>query len=281
MNYFDLHCDTAYECYKQNVDFSSESLSVNGSFAKNFDIWKQCFAIWIKDGIENPFGLYKFILKNFKEQVLPDNLTPIITVEGGAVIGEDEELIDELKIDGVLALTLTWNGANRIGGGAYSDAPLTDFGVSVIKRLNKNKMACDLSHINIKGFYKAIEVADYPFASHSCCNSVFWHKRNLYDEQLKLIAEKNGVIGICFYPAFLGGENVFQKIYENIYNMLSLDLENNICIGSDFDGADMSEELKDVSYVPNLYEYLSQRGIKYSILDKIFYKNADNFFTNL
>ncbi|MCQ2440970.1 MAG: dipeptidase, partial [Clostridia bacterium] len=189
--------------------------------------------------------------------------------------------IDELKIDGITALTLTWNGENFLGGGAFSDAPLTDLGVSVIKRLNKNKMACDLSHINRKGFYKAIEIADYPFASHSCCNSVFLHKRNLYDEQLKLIAEKNGVIGICFYPAFLGGENVFQKIYENIYNMLSLDLENNISIGSDFDGADMSGELKDVSYVPKLYKYLSQRGINKNILSKIFYKNADNFFTNL
>ena len=278
MDYFDLHCDTAYECYKRNLDLNNRNLAVNNDFGDVFNNWKQCFAIWIKDDIKAPFELYKKILNNFKKLQKRNNLTPIMTVEGGAVIEDKTERIDQLKNDGISALTLTWNGENRIGGGAFSDAPLTDFGRAVINRLNKNKMFCDLSHINEKGFYKAIEIADYPFASHSCCRAICDHKRNLYDEQLKLIAQKNGVIGICFYPIFLGGQNVFEKIYENIYHMLLLDLENSICIGSDFDGAEMSDELKNISAIPKLYGYLSSRGINDKSLNKIFYTNADNFF---
>ena len=104
--------------------------------------------------------------------------------------------------------------------------------------------------------------------------------RNLTDEQLRLIGEKNGLIGLCFYPKFLGGD-VFEKIYENICRLQGLGLENNIAIGSDFDGADMLPELSDISKVPDLYTYLENRGISAETLKKIFYENAQNYFDKL
>ena len=100
--------------------------------------------------------------------------------------------------------------------------------------------------------------------------------RNLTDDKLQLIAEKGGIIGLCFYPEFLGGD-VFFKLYENIYHMLKLGLENNIAIGSDFDGAKMDKKLSDVTKIPELYRNLKEKGISEDILDKIFYKNFQNF----
>ena len=58
-------------------------------------------------------------------------------------------------------------------------------------------------------------------------------------------------------------------------------LENNIAIGSDFDGADMLPELSDISKVPDLYTYLENRGISAETLKKIFYENAQNYFDKL
>ena len=54
-------------------------------------------------------------------------------------------------------------------------------------------------------------------------------------------------------------------------------MENNIAIGSDFDGADMSGSLCDISKIPFLYDKLLKKGINKPILDKIFYKNAENY----
>ena len=279
MNYFDLHCDTPYECYFKNQPFFRNSLAVSGEKSAKFESWKQLFAVWIRDDIDEPFKLYRAIINDFKEKLKEksDNLTPYFAVEGGAVIGNDIDLLYELKKDGIRSLTLTWNGENPIAGGSKSDKGLTSFGQRVIKELNSLQICCDLSHLNDKSFYKAVETADYPIATHSNCRAVCDVPRNLTDDKLQLIAEKGGIIGLCFYPEFLGGD-VFLKLYENIYHMLELGLENNIAIGSDFDGAKMDNALSDIAKIPYLYVKLNEKGISADILDKIFYKNAENYF---
>ena len=57
--------------------------------------------------------------------------------------------------------------------------------------------------------------------------------------------------------------------------------KNNLAIGSDFDGADMSEGLSRSKDTLKLYRYLSDRGIDKNTLDGIFYNNAYNYFNNL
>lgn len=279
MNYFDLHCDTPYECYFKNQPFIRNSLAVSAEKGAEFESWKQLFAVWIRDDIDNPFKLYREILDGFKEKLKQknENLTPYFAVEGGAVIGNDIDLLYELKADGIRSLTLTWNGENLLAGGSKTDKGLTHFGQRVINELNALKICCDLSHLNDKSFYKAVEISDYPIATHSNCRAVCDVPRNLTDDKLKLISEKGGIIGLCFYPEFLGGA-VFLKLYENIYHMLEMGLENNIAIGSDFDGAKMDNALSDITKIPRLYGNLYEKGIPKDILDKIFYKNAENYF---
>lgn len=278
MNYFDLHCDTPYECYFKKQDFLKNSLAVSGEKGAVFDNWKQVFAVWIRDDLDEPYRLYKAILRDFKEKLSKknDNLTPYFSVEGGAVLEDDTDRLYALKEDGVRILTLTWNGENRIAGGSKTYKGLTDFGKRVIREMNGLKMLCDLSHLNEKSFYSAVELADYPLATHSNCKAVFDCPRNLSDNQLKLIAQKGGIVGLCLYPKFLGGE-VFDRLYRNIYHLLELGMENSIAVGSDFDGADMTAELCDISKIPLLRAKLHEKGLSETVLDKIFYKNAENY----
>ena len=247
-----------------------------------FENWIQTFAFWIRDDLDNPYDFYKNMYFDFKDKIKnrPDNLTPIFSVEGGAVIENDSDRVFELQNDGIKFLTLTWNGENAIAGGVNSNKGLTDFGKEVIDKMNRFKIGCDLSHLNKESFYKALEVSNFPLATHSNCKEICHHPRNLEFDQIKLLFEKKGIMGLCFYPLFLGGD-VFEKIYQNIYFLCDKGYENNIAIGSDFDGAEMREGLDNISKIPLLYRFLEQRGIKKDILDKIFYKNAYNYIANL
>ena len=146
--------------------------------------------------------------------------------------------------------------------------------------MNTLKIGCDLSHINEKSFYSAIEIADFPLATHSNCRTLLDHPRNLTDEQIKLIAEKGGIIGLCYYPAFLGGKP-FDALYKNICHLLEMGLENNIALGSDFDGALMDETLSSPLDIPCFYEFLSRNGLENKLLDKIFFQNANNYIAKL
>lgn len=280
MKYFDLHCDTAYLCYDKSLNFSDDTLAVTPQKAEKFDEWHQCFAIFIKDGIKNPFEYYKKAIDNFKNELKnkPSNLTPIFTVEGGLLIEDDLNRIEALYNDGIRALTLTWNAENQIAGGADSDAGLKDFGKDVIKELNKFDIMVDLAHINKKSYYPALELADRPIITHACLERFNKHRRNVDDEQIKALVEKDGILGLCYYPLFLGEGDALENIYKNVYHMLELGYEDNLSMGSDFDGCDLSEKLADISYIPSLYKYLNSRNIDKEILNKIFFTNAYNFF---
>ncbi len=278
MRFFDLHSDTPYRCYTENLSFWDKNLAVSAEKGKNLEAWRQCFAVWVSEAVENPYEFYKKVLCDFKEKIKnkPRNLTPHLTLEGGSLIDSTERLY-ELKADGIRAITLTWNGENLIAGGVKSQKGLTDFGVQVINKMNGLKIACDLSHINKKSFFMAAETADYPLATHSNCSAVFSCPRNLTDEQIKLIAEKNGIIGLCFYPEFLGGD-VFENLYRNVFYLLDKGYEDIVAIGSDFDGADMDKRLDGTDKIIDFYRFLERKGIEKALLDKIFYSNAVKFF---
>ena len=279
MDFFDLHCDTAYEMYVKNEGFENNSLAVSAKLGECFRNWTQTFAVWIDGKRENPFLFYKKALSHLKNS-LCGKVRPIFAVEGGSVIENDVDRLYELQKDGIKFLTLTWNGENLIAGGAKSDKDLTDFGKDVIKEMNKIGMAVDVSHLNDKSFYSVIDKADKVLASHSNCRSICEHKRNLTDEQIKLLAEKGGIIGLNFYPEFLG-KNFYDNIYKNIYHLCEMGMEDNIAIGSDFDGAKMPDDMKNISKIPDLYLNLKEKGLKKDLLCKIFYKNANVFLLNL
>lgn len=282
MNFFDLHCDTAFRCYNEGLNFFDNRLAVTPTKGRLFDKWYQCFAIFISDRIQNPFEYYKRSFNSFKSQLnnKPEYLNAVFTVEGGTLIEFDLSRIEILYADGIRALTLTWNGENQIAGGAYSNGNLKEFGKQVIKELNRFKMFTDLSHLNKKSFYNVLELADRPVITHSALEAVNIHKRNIDDCQLKQLVQKNGLFGLCFYPDFLGNGDVFENIYRNVFHILDLGYENFLSIGSDFDGADMSQKLYDLTYMPTLYGYLNSRGINKKILDKMFFENAYDFFQN-
>ncbi len=280
MNYFDLHCDTAYECYVRKQPLLQNDLAISVKQGAAFEDWRQVFAVWVRDDQPAPFSFYRAVLSDFQEKIKqkPKTLTPFLAVEGGAVIGEDLDLLDILREDGVCMLTLTWNGQNALAGGTLSDGELTALGGRAIERLNRLGMGCDLSHLNDRSFYAAVEKAEYPLATHSNCRALKAHPRNLTDEQLCLIGEKNGLIGLCFYPAFLGDGDPCDLIFRHLVHLCELGLENHVAVGSDFDGAVMHESLDCLSKVPSLYEALHQKGLPEDFLRKFFFENAKNYF---
>ena len=272
MRFFDLHCDTAYKMYTEKQGFYNNNLAVSGKKGEAFDSWHQTFAIWLPEDLENPFEFYKSVITHLKQN-LNGNVKPVFAVEGGTVLENESDRLYSLKKDGIKLLTLTWNGENAIAGGSKSEKGLTAFGKTVIDKMNNINMAVDVSHLNDKSFFEVIERAEKIIASHSNCRKICNHPRNLSDTQIKLICEKGGIIGLNFYPVFLG-DDVYEQIYRNIYHLCDIGYENNIAIGSDFDGADMAKELYDITKISNLYAFLETKGLNNILLDKIFYKNA-------
>ena len=275
----DLHCDTVSRAldkgYKQN-DKRLAFQPVSG-FEQT-----QVFALFVDDkyrgeaAVRRAESLYRFYLSGFKSA---KGFKALLSVENAAALGGTVENVKKWADRGCKMMTLTWNGENELSYGASCDTGgLKPFGRQVIAEMEKYKIAVDLSHLNEKSFPDVLDAVCRPFVfSHSCCYSVAPHRRNVKDWQLKELIACGGIIGLCFYPEFLGGD-VFEKLYENIVHILDLGGEKCICLGSDFDGAKMDKKLSGTFDLPCLYDYLYKRGLPKPLLQDIFYKNAEFFF---
>ena len=132
----------------------------------------------------------------------------LIGIEGGYAIENDLVLLREFYRAGVRLMTLThWTAtdwADASGDPKPVHGGLTDFGEKVVAEMNRLGMIIDVSHSHDETFWDVLRLSKAPIvASHSCCRALAPHFRNLSDEMLKALAEKNGVVGINFYRGFL------------------------------------------------------------------------------
>ena len=134
-------------------------------------------------------------------------ISVFIGMENGAPIQQSLSLLRTFYRLGVSYVTLTHNGDNAIGDSAAEGKRwhgLSPFGKQVVAEMNALGMMIDLSHASDETFWDCIRLSEAPvIATHSCCRALCNHRRNLTDEMLQAIREKDGYVGINFYPAFL------------------------------------------------------------------------------
>lgn len=299
LRFFDLHCDTIVECYEQGLSLYENSLAVSVAKSASFEQSAHCFALWVADGpddrvarrrVEHLIGHFAAQGKDCYPLLRRGNLpligglgkhTAFLTVENGAALGGDVGMVGALRSQGVVMMTLCWNGENRLAGGAKSRAHLTGFGRCVIAEMERLGMLVDVSHLNDQSFYEVAACANEPLiASHSNARSVCRHPRNLTDAQLKLISESGGLIGVTLYDEFVrfGGGATMEDLCRHVEHLLNLGLEDHIAVGTDFDGGATLSSIPDISHISDWFDCLVARGIPAAVCDKIFYRNAADFF---
>lgn len=304
MRYFDLHCDTITECAAGGKQLAENDLAVSLQKAACFDEWRQLFAVWIPDGVRGPEalgyfnGVYTYFLGQLAKNVgtitfcreKADILSTkrnirdyaLLSVEGGAVLAGEMQNLLHLREKGVRLLTLTWNGDNEIGSGYLKpENGLTDFGKALIPEMERQGVIVDVSHLSDQGFYEVATLARKPFvATHSNARAVCNHGRNLTDEQFCIIRDMGGLVGINFYKAFLreGPGACMRDILRHIDHFLALGGENTVCMGSDFDGAEVPADLGDLAGIPRLRRLMRQHGYSDALAERLLFRNAAEFF---
>lgn len=163
-------------------------------------------------------------------------------IENGYAIGNDVKNVVHFRKRGLVYMTLCHNGNNQLCGSArYNEADLgvNTFGEQVIQEMNRVGMMVDISHAGERTFYDALDISTKPIvASHSSARALCNHPRNLYDEQLKALAQKGGVAQVTLYSGFLkeeGAATILDAI-AHLNHMVDVMGIEHVGIGTDFDG---------------------------------------------
>ena len=162
----------------------------------------------------------------------------IFGFQNSAPIANDIFLVEKFFDKGLRFMQLTYNNQTPLAGGCFEpkDSGVSRFGKAVIEEMNRLGMIVDLSHAGKRTCIEAIEFSNKPVAiSHA--NPTFFHKsiRNIDDDVLKQLANKNGFIGLSLYPYHLKnlGECTAEEFCSMIKELINLIGEDNIGIGSD------------------------------------------------
>lgn len=95
---------------------------------------------------------------------------------------------------------------------------ITDWGLKVIAEMNRLGMIIDLSHVSEGVQLSALEHSKAQVIfSHSSVYTLQNHHRNVKDNVLQKVKEKNGLVMIAFNPAFIGGNDTINDLLSETY----------------------------------------------------------------
>ncbi len=135
---------------------------------------------------------------------------------------------------------LTYSEANLVGSGFFElrDSGLTNFGNSIVERMNKIGMGIDVSHCGDQTTLDALEASKQPVLfTHAACRALVPNSmRNKTDEMIRKMAAKGGVMGIPFMRFMIRGQEpvTVEHLLDHFDYVARLVGIEHVGIGSDF-----------------------------------------------
>lgn len=192
---------------------------------------------------------------------------------------------------GLRALGPAHYGPGRYAWGTGTDGPITPMGLELLREMDALGMILDITHLTDRGFKQAIEIYNGPiWASHHNCRTLVPHQRQLSDEQIKMLIERDAVIGgvldaWMMVPDWIRGKTtpkekgVTLEILVDHYDHICQIAGNcnHIAIGSDLDGMFGTEQspmdMDTIADLQLLSTALSRRGYTDDDIERVYSEN--------
>ncbi|KAF2854567.1 hypothetical protein T440DRAFT_415922 [Plenodomus tracheiphilus IPT5] len=231
-------------------------------------------------------------------------------IEGLHQIGNSISTLHLYHQLGVRYATLTWNCHNK-----YADAAIetgSDFrahiatpfwhglspdGRNLVKEMNRLGMLVDLAHVSqdtmrdVLGGTPGGGAGNWtgslapPIFSHSSAYAICPHPRNVPDDILQLVKQRNSVVMVNFnpdfiscvpgktaedFPEFVPANSTLKQVVRHIRHIGELIGYDHVGIGTDYDGIEATPAgLEDVSKFPDFIAELLRQGISDKDVAKI------------
>lgn len=212
----------------------------------------------------------------------------ILSLEGADPIITPDHLPD-WHAKGLRAIGPCHFGPSHYGIGSGGDGPLTIAGVELLAVMQSLNMILDVTHLSDTSLLQAVDLYQGPiWASHHNCRALVSHDRQLTDDMIRLLIERDAVIGsvLCNWMLHEGYESAttprsaitLQNVADHIDHVCQLASNtHHAAIGSDLDGGfgyEMSpNDLDSIADIQKLDAILASRGYTDADINNIFHNN--------
>jgi len=163
---------------------------------------------------------------------------------------------------------------NELGGSLHgtSGDGLTEFGLQVVRELEKLEIIIDLAHSSPAAVDDVLKISTRPVVvSHTGVQGVCKSKRNLSDEHMRRIADKGGLIGIGYWKGAVCDISP-DGVVKSLRYAIDLVGEDHVALGSDFDGS--TTTAFDTSELSVLTQKMMDAGFTDSEITKVMGGNS-------
>ncbi len=222
-----------------------------GSYTNDYEETIQNIAYWDAQIAAHPDVMMKVILgAQLDEAKRSRRLGIIYGFQDTTMYGENLDRFDVFHDFGVRIVQLTYNRRNLMGDGCLEtgNAGLSTLGRDMVAKMNERGVLVDLSHCGQRTTHEGIEASKKPVAiTHAGCRAVADMPRNKRDEELRLLADRGGVIGIYIMPYLRNeGQVMAEDVIKHIEYAVKICGEEHVGIGTDgtISAVDVTPEFK-------------------------------------
>lgn len=227
-------------------------------------------------------------VEEIRQAMAGGEIAAILHIEGAEALDPDLDMLDVLHAAGLRSLGPVWSRPTIFGHGvplAFPADPeigpgLTEAGIRLVKRCNTLGIMIDLSHLNAAGLRDVARHSDAPLvATHSNAHAICPHARNLTDDQLAMIRESDGMVGLNFGTAFLREDGrmipdvSMDQLLRHLDHLIEKLGETRVGLGSDYDGAVVPAALKTVADLPVLRDAMRAHGYDAELMARLCHGN--------
>jgi len=213
----------------------------------------------------------------------------IVGMEGADSILSPNDLPEWWDL-GLRIMSVGHHGPGRYAGGTGTELGLTELGGPLLAEMERLGVLLDLVHLTDQGFWQVLGQYDGPvMASHANVRTLVPHQRQMSDQQLQAVIERDGVIGAtsacCWQlqPGWTFGRDTNENVSLNTI----VDHLDYVCqlagdsehagVASDLDGGygrDQSpRDLETIADLQKLGGLLAGRGYTEADVANIMYGN--------
>lgn len=237
------------------------------------------------DGLEKHIALWMNNEPNDKKPV-----GYILSLEGADSLVTIDHL-DTAYQYGLRAVGPAHYGPGRYANGTDATGKMNANGLALLKKMEELNIILDATHLCDDAFWQAMDHFNgHIWASHNNCRSLVNHNRQFSDDMIKVLIEKQAVIGAALdawmmVPGWQRGISTpetmqcnLEKIIDHIDHICQLAGNSlHVGIGTDLDGAFGKEQspydLETITDLQNMPRLFNKRGYQQQDIENIMHGN--------
>jgi membrane dipeptidase len=229
------------------------------------------------------------VARDWREHADARRIGIVMAMESADPIVDPQQVSHWHEI-GLRCVSLSHYGTNSYAHGTGTEGGLFPRARDLLAALKAARILVDVTHLTDKGFWEVLEAYDGPLiASHHNCRALVPGQRQLTDDMIKALVQRDAVIGTSFDlwmldPKYARGSGAagrrlgLEAVADQVDHVCQLaGSSRHAAMGSDLDGGYGVEQsplgLETIADMPKVADILAARGYAAQALEDVFSGN--------